>query len=88
MRKKYCIGLCVIMLGGCGWGAKHGTQDAPIDTNKQDNTTPYIINMPDGFMNLAFKCHGSDGIYAHTREAAPVIVPNDPNCPPSTTTPR
>lgn len=70
------------LLGGCA-ASSRGTKDSPVEpAAQQDNLAPHIINMPDGFMNLAFKCNGTDGIYAHTRDAAPVIVPNDPNCPP------
>jgi hypothetical protein len=70
----------VVGAGACG-DSSHGTQDSPVEpANQQDNRAPHIINMPDGFMNLAFKCNGKDGVYAHTRDAAPVVIPNDPNC--------
>lgn len=82
MRRTLVCVAALVMLAGCsqsGYGTSHGIKDAGHDGG--DNLPAHIINMPDGFMNLAFKCNGGDGIYAHTRDAAPVIVPNDANCP-------
>jgi hypothetical protein len=78
--KKIIAGLALILvLGGCSaWNDAHGKGDAPV--GRQDDSPAYVINMPDGFMNFAFKCNGKDGLYAHTRDAAPVVIPNDPNC--------
>ncbi len=55
-----------------------GFGDAPVGTS--DDSSAEIINFPNTFMNVAFKCFGPNGIYAHTREAAPLVVPNDPQC--------
>lgn len=57
-----------------------GTRDAPIDTRLQDNQAPYIVNEPDGFMNLALKCLGGDLIIAHTRQGAPVVLEDNELC--------
>lgn len=54
------------------------TGDAP--TGDVDDSPARIVNFPNHFMNVAFKCLGPNGIYAHTRPAAPVIVANDPLC--------
>lgn len=59
---------------------RRGTRDAPIDADLQDNQAPFIVNMPDGYMNLALKCVGPDLIVAHTRAAAPVVVAGSENC--------
>lgn len=74
MRRAVLIG--VIALVGCADTSPVG--DAP--TGEVDDSPAYIVNMPDTFMNVAFKCMGHNGIYAHTRQASPVIVANDPEC--------
>jgi hypothetical protein len=66
-------------LGGACANSRPGTADAPHDAG--DRSPAHIIDMPNGYMNLAFKCNGADGIYAHRRDASPVVIPNDPNCP-------
>jgi hypothetical protein len=67
--------------GACG--AK-GTGDAPVEpVSSQNNNPAHIINMPDGFPNVAFKCDGKVGIYvvSHAKtDVAPVIVQNDVRC--------
>jgi len=69
----------VALLGACNsWKEDRGVGDAPV--GKSNDSAAYVINMPDTFMNLAWRCVGENGIYTHTREAAPVIVPADPNC--------
>lgn len=68
---------------GCtqgSYGTSHGIKDAPINTKGTDNSPATIINFPDGYENVAFKCHGLVGVYTTTRVAAPVVVLNDPNC--------
>jgi len=81
MMKRIVAVVALGFLAGCsqsGYGKSHGIYDASI--GQQDTGPAFVIDMPNGYMNVAFKCHGKDGIYAHTRIAAPVIVPNDPNC--------
>lgn len=69
-----------LALGGCA-SAKRGLRDSPVEpAAKQNNAPAHIITMPNHFENVAFKCDGHNGIYSTTRQAAPVIVPNDPNC--------
>lgn len=82
MKRLVLIGLAALALAGCGqsWNDKHGLGDAPVG-NANDGPA-YIVNMPDTFMNVAFKCLGPNGVYAHTREAAPVIIKDDANCAP------
>ena len=81
MRRRLIAALVLVTaLGACA-SPERGTGDAPVEAvSEQDFTAPHLINMPNGFMNIAFKCFGPNGIYAHTREAAPVIIVNDPNC--------
>lgn len=68
-------GLCA--LGACSNDRK-GLGDAPV--GPRDDSPAKIINFPDTFMNIAFKCFGVNGIYTHTRVASPTIIPNDPMC--------
>ncbi len=83
-KRRLWIAFPIIALAGCsqgGYGETHGIKDAPVEpADKQNNGPAHIITMPDGFQNIAFKCDGKNGIYTHTRVAAPVIVANDPNC--------
>ena len=57
-----------------------GTGDAPV--GPYDDSPARIVNFPNNFANVAFKCLGHNGIYSSTREAPPVIIVNDPECPP------
>lgn len=61
----------------CGDTSSTGDSDRPVSV---DDSGPVVVNFPDGFMNIAHKCLGPNGLYAHTRAAAPVVVPNDPLC--------
>jgi hypothetical protein len=82
MRKISVLILPILILAGCGskYNDHRGRGDAPVKGNSGDDSPAIVINFPDGFMNVAFKCIGPNGIYTHTREAAPVIVKDDPNC--------
>lgn len=86
LRRAYAsfilaFGLIVgLLAGGCGAKASRGIQDAPIGPT--DNAPAHIINMPNNYPNIAFKCNGSTGIYATTRDSIPFrIEANDPSCP-------
>ena len=70
--------LLPFLIGCQAHETERGRGDAPVGTINGEPAT--IIEMPDRFENIAFKCHGTNGIYATTREAPPVIVPNDPEC--------
>lgn len=80
------------LLVGCGADAGRGVGDAGVNKDKVSQILPNqgqigqlsgqanIISFPDQFANVAFRCNGVDGVYSTTRAAAPVIVPNDPQC--------
>ncbi len=82
------ITLAAVVLVGVGATAgacnAEGTGDAPVEPVQQQNNAPaHIINMPNGFPNIAFKCDGKVGIYVVTHsknDVQPVIVQNDPRC--------
>lgn len=81
IRRRIAVVVLGLAVLGAGCASeKHGTRDAPINTSLQDNQAPFIINMPDGFMNMALKCVGTDLVIAHTRIAAPVVVPGAALC--------
>ncbi|MDY7103612.1 MAG: hypothetical protein S0880_20725 [Actinomycetota bacterium] len=71
------LGAILLSAGAC---EDRGTVDAPIDVELQDNQAPLIVNMPNGYMNLAVKCLGRDLLVAHTRDAAPTVVANADAC--------
>jgi hypothetical protein len=73
------IGTMVALAAGCSaYNDDRGKGDAPVGST--DDSPAAVINFPDGFANVARKCDGSTAIYTHTREAAPVVVPNSPEC--------
>lgn len=80
-KKLLIVAAMAVALVGCSqgeYGRTHGIRDAPV--GNQDDTAAFIINFPDQFENVAFKCHGVDGIYTTTRQAPPVVIVNDPAC--------
>jgi len=74
------VAVAAVLLLSAGACEDRGTRDAPVDTRLQDNTSPYIINMPDGFMNLSLKCLEDTLVVVHTRTASPVIVDDSALC--------
>jgi hypothetical protein len=70
-----------LFLTGCG-KALEPYNDAPV---KSQNKTPAdVLNMPDGFSNVATKCDHGNRVYVafHGDKAygAIAVVPNDPTC--------
>ena len=82
MRTRLTIAAAAVFLVGAvgcqSYNESRGKGDAPVGST--DDTPAKVVNFPNGFMNVAFKCIGPNGVYAHTREAAPAVVPDDPNC--------
>lgn len=71
------VGL-VLTAGSCD---EKGLGDAPIGDAYEAPRD--VIVMPDLFPNLVVACDGPNRVYVTTREAAPVVLQNDPNCPPN-----
>lgn len=74
--------LALLLAAGCSAEAK---QDAPVSA--RNTAAAEIINMPDGFSNIASKCDGPNRVYsiyrnpeASTNFGAVAVVPNDPRC--------
>ena len=71
--------LALAVLASCSkFNDDRGIGDAPAD--QQPDRHVKVWAMPDTFANVAAQCLGENGIYVTTREAAPVVVANDPNC--------
>lgn len=80
MKKLIAIGAGVLLALGLTASScdQKGLGDAHV--GRYDDSPAFVINMPDTFMNVAIKCDPAGfRIYAHTREAAPVVM-KDPSC--------
>ncbi len=75
-RSVIAVG-ALLVLGACSRDGK-GLGDAPVGGT--DEAPRRVWTSPDQFMNIAAFCIGENGAYVHTRAAAPVIIPDDPNC--------
>lgn len=82
----------LLSLAGCGGASK---QDAPDPTpdNIVNGTHTQVIQMPDGFRNVATTCRGTTGIYVTSRgwqqesgqnvstiPSSIFVLANDPSC--------
>lgn len=64
---------------GCsGFNDDRGKGDAPV--GRRHEAPRQVWQNLDGFPNVSAFCVGVNGVYTTTREAAPVVVPDDPNC--------
>ena len=69
----------LLAVAGCsGFKDDRGIGDAPVD--QQPDRPVKVWPVPDRFMNIGAFCIGENGVYIHTREAAPAVVADDPNC--------
>jgi hypothetical protein len=88
---KTLITIAVILVGiggtlliGCG--ATHQSGPEPTAANTHPGTNEGVIQMPDGFRNVAFECHGSTGVYVTSRSqtsditSGVAVLANDPAC--------
>lgn len=77
---------CAIVLASAGLmaGAVSACgNNATVDA-RDKGSAKLIINMPDGFPNVALKCLGTNGVYTSNNTGAgsgsPAVVLNDPQC--------
>jgi hypothetical protein len=71
---------------GCGAAHQSAPDVAPADAHP--GTHAGAIQMPDGFRNVAFSCHGSVGVYVTSyglndssgRVSGIAVLKDDPNC--------
>jgi len=83
-----------LALGGCGLfdnPAQQSTEE-PKPENIINGTNTQVIQMPEGFRNVAFTCYGTDGVFVTSRgpyqagmnadglPSSIYVVPNDPHC--------
>ena len=80
--RKTIAALAVVALAtvaGCSeFNDDRGRGDAPTD--QQPDKAVKVWPNADLFPNIAALCVGGNGVYTTTREAAPVVVADDPNC--------
>lgn len=79
MKRKFTVVALVaaMTLTGCG-KYNNARGDAPVgDKNEAPRK---VWNNVDSFPNIVAFCIGNDGAYTTTRQAAPVIISDDPNC--------
>ncbi|MFL6077967.1 MAG: hypothetical protein ACJ73S_31770 [Mycobacteriales bacterium] len=73
----------VLTAAGCGDKANEPFRDAPR-SDTTNSSAAEVIEMPDGFNNLASKCDGPNRVYVtyHGDRAygSVAVVPNDPRC--------
>lgn len=81
-RKTLLTAAGIAIVGVSCASGERGTIDAPIDSTKQENSAPYIVNGPNGYHNLALKCLGADLLVTHTRQAPPIVVVGASSCRP------
>jgi hypothetical protein len=66
-------------VAGCsGFNDARGIGDAPVGATSEAPRRVWV-NI-DQYPNVAAFCIGANGIYTTTRQAAPVVVADDPNC--------
>jgi len=91
--RPFLLGAALLLvLSGCGNSSQ---KDAPEPTpaNIVNGTNTQVIQMPDGFRNIAFTCYGPNGVYVTSRgvyqaggeHATPLassvfVLANDPHC--------
>ena len=75
------IVLLLVVLSSCA-KANEPFKDAP--TSGRNDSPAQIIEMPDGFSNLAGKCDGQNYVYVvfhgDNKYGSIAVVPNDPRC--------
>lgn len=75
--------LTVAAVAGCsGYNDARGKGDAPV--GHSDDSPAEILNMPDGFGNVASKCDGHGHrvfVPTHDKTDPPITVVDDSSCP-------
>ena len=75
--------VAALALAGCSEKAQEPWRDAPTADERNDDPA-VIIEMPDGFSNMATKCDHGNRVYVAYKgddnRAALAVVPDDPTC--------
>lgn len=77
-RGAALVALAAAVAAGCTTDDDKGLGDS--GARQVDDADVAVWPSPDLFMNVGAYCIGETGVYVHTREAAPGIVGDDPNC--------
>lgn len=76
-----------LLLSSCAQKAQEPFKDAPVSQHNDDPAA--VINMPDGFSNVASKCDGPNRVYVvfhgDSKYGTVAVAPNDPRCSGGTT---
>lgn len=81
MKKLLALLALLLVLGTTSCASLNddrGVGDAGISKQHEDHRQVWV-NI-DHFPNVVAFCVGKNGVYTTTREAAPVVIPTDPNC--------
>jgi hypothetical protein len=65
-------------LASCQWEDERGVGDAPV--GRLHEGPRQVWQNVDQFPNIVAFCIGDNGVYTHTRAAAPIVIANDANC--------
>jgi len=83
VRRLAAIATVAVLAVGCsGYNNARGKGDAPVAGS--DDSPAQIINMPDGFPNVATKCDGHGHrifVSTHDKTDSQPTVVTDPSCP-------
>lgn len=80
----FLFGMTAVIATSCdSYKQSQGTGDAPIVRTEDEGWV--VLNSPDQFPNIAFRCMGANGLYtarlADKDSARPItVVANDPQC--------
>lgn len=86
MRRIIAVPVLVVAvaLGSAGCARKaNGTIDAPLVQKDEDNSPAKIIDMPDGWRNIATKCvvaQPGKRIYQQRGDYSIPVIVDDPTC--------
>lgn len=77
-----------LALSACAVGDTHGNAADPSETNVTPGTNSHVIQMPNGFRNIAISCYGGNGIYVTSRgsytdaflPSSVAVIVHDPIC--------
>lgn len=82
MKRFTILALSVFLVVGftacSAFNDERGKGDAPLQERHEDPRQ--VWENLDGFPNISAFCIGANGVYTTTREAAPAVILDDPNC--------
>lgn len=86
----FLLGMFAAVPPGCSLTNQNKEEDFDSAIIGRDNSPAKVLDMPDGFRNVAYKCNGTNMVYVTSRGknggafksevSAVSVVPNDPRC--------